>query len=139
MGQPFRQKPHRHKPFRTQPGPIEAPTQQAVPAAAAIPSSSMSKDQFMQMLINAPQAQAKQILGERLYALVQPEQGPLAGKITVMLLEGLDNSELVALIDDHNALGNKIREALAALEAHAQAGQRCFDRGQVHKEQLLGS
>uniref|UniRef100_A0A7S0NAG1 Polyadenylate-binding protein n=1 Tax=Cryptomonas curvata TaxID=233186 RepID=A0A7S0NAG1_9CRYP len=101
-----------------------APAQQAVPAAAAIPPSSMSKDQLMQMLVNAPQAQAKQILGERLYALIQPEQGPLAGKITGMLLEGLDNSELVALIDDHNALRNKIREALAALEAHAQAQQR---------------
>jgi polyadenylate-binding protein len=86
-----------------------APAQQAVPAVAAIPPSSMTKDQLMQMLVNAPQAQAKQILGERLYALIQPEQGPLAGKITGMLLEGLDNSELVALIDDHNALRNKIR------------------------------
>jgi polyadenylate-binding protein len=91
----------------------------------------------MQMLINAPQAQAKQILGERLYALIQPEQGPLAGKITGMLLEGLDYSEVVALIDDHNALRNKIREALAALEANAQAAQRCSDRGQVSKSSFL--
>ena len=82
----------------------------------------------MQMLVNAPAPQAKQILGERLYALIQPVEGQLAGKITGMLLEGLDNSELVALIDDHAALRNKIREALAALEAHAAAqaaaGQR---------------
>ena len=98
-----------------------APAMQQAPPVAAIPPSSMTKDQLMQMLVNAPQAQAKQILGERLYALIQPEQGALAGKITGMLLEGLDNSELVALIDDHNALRNKIREALAALEAHAQA------------------
>jgi len=103
------------------PAPVGAPAQAAAPAAAAIPPSSMTKDQLMQMLVNAPQAQAKQILGERLYALIQPEQGPLAGKITGMLLEGLDNSELVALIDDHGALRGKIREALAALEAHAQA------------------
>ena len=42
-----------------------------------------------------------------------------------MLLEGLDNSELVALIDDNAALQAKIQEALAALEAHAaqQGGQ----------------
>jgi len=105
------------------PAPAGAPVQQQAPPAAAIPPSSMTKDQLMQMLVNAPQAQAKQILGERLYALIQPEQGPLAGKITGMLLEGLDNSELVALIDDHGALRNKIREALAALEAHAQAQQ----------------
>jgi polyadenylate-binding protein len=99
----------------------------ATPAAAqpvpAIPPSSMNKEQLMQMLVNAPPAQAKQILGERLYALIQVEQGPLAGKITGMLLEGLDNSELVALIDDQAALQGKIQEALAALEAHAAAQQ----------------
>jgi polyadenylate-binding protein len=99
----------------------------AAPAAAQpvppIPPSSMNKEQLMQMLVNAPPAQAKQILGERLYALIQVEQGPLAGKITGMLLEGLDNSELVALIDDQAALQGKIQEALAALEAHAAAQQ----------------
>ncbi|KAJ1470245.1 Polyadenylate-binding protein/Hyperplastic disc protein [Baffinella frigidus] len=84
----------------------------------------MTKDQLMQMIVQAPPAQAKQILGERLYALIQQENQPLAGKITGMLLEGLDNSELVALIDDATALKDKIREALSALEAHAaqQAG-----------------
>jgi len=39
-----------------------------------------------------------------------------AGKITGVLLEGLDNSELVTLIDDQVALQSKIQEALAALE-----------------------
>jgi len=34
------------------------------------------------------------------------------------LLEGLDNSELVALIDDQAALQAKIQEAIAALDAH---------------------
>ena len=64
--------------------------------------------------------QAKQMLGERLYALIQVEQGSLAGKITGMLLQGLDNSELVALIDDQVALQSKIQEALEALEAYQQ-------------------
>ena len=104
------------------------PPQAAAQAPASvphIPPSSMNKEQLMQMLVNAPPAQAKQILGERLYALIQVEQGALAGKITGMLLEGLDNSELVALIDDNAALQAKIQEALAALEAHAaqQSGQ----------------
>ena len=93
-----------------------APPPQAVPS---VPPSAMNKEQLMQMLVNAPPAQAKQILGERLYALIQVDQGSLAGKITGMLLEGLDNSELVALIDDQAALQGKIQEALAALEAHA--------------------
>jgi polyadenylate-binding protein len=99
------------------PAPAPAPT-------PAVPPSSMTKDQLMQMLVNAPAPQAKQILGERLYALIQVEQGPLAGKITGMLLEGLDNSELVALIDDNAALRAKIQEALAALEAHAAQSQQ---------------
>mmetsp|Transcript_94893 Transcript_94893/g.138572 ORF Transcript_94893/g.138572 Transcript_94893/m.138572 type:complete len:630 (+) Transcript_94893:114-2003(+) len=104
--------------------PNQAPTAAppaAAPAVPPIPPSSMNKEQLMQMLVNAPPAQAKQILGERLYALIQVEQGSLAGKITGMLLEGLDNSELVALIDDQAALQAKIQEALAALEAHAQS------------------
>mmetsp|Transcript_60813 Transcript_60813/g.125277 ORF Transcript_60813/g.125277 Transcript_60813/m.125277 type:complete len:630 (+) Transcript_60813:170-2059(+) len=96
----------------------------AQPAPPAIPPSQMTKDQLMQYLVNAPPAQAKQILGERLYHLIQGEQGELAGKITGMLLEGLDNSELVALIDDQGALRGKIQEALNALEAHAQSAQQ---------------
>eukprot|EP00290_Baffinella_frigidus_P010120 CAMPEP_0180140024 /NCGR_PEP_ID=MMETSP0986-20121125/13937_1 /TAXON_ID=697907 /ORGANISM="non described non described, Strain CCMP2293" /LENGTH=653 /DNA_ID=CAMNT_0022082349 /DNA_START=134 /DNA_END=2095 /DNA_ORIENTATION=+ len=101
-----------------------APAQGAPAPTPATPPSSMTKDQLMQMIVQAPPAQAKQILGERLYALIQQENQPLAGKITGMLLEGLDNSELVALIDDATALKDKIREALSALEAHAaqQAG-----------------
>jgi len=57
-----------------------------------------------------------QTLGERLYALIQVEQGSLAGKITGMLLDGLDYSELVALIDDQVVLQSKIQEALAVLK-----------------------
>jgi len=64
--------------------------------------------------------EAKQILGERLYPLIEVEQGSLAGKITGMLLHGLDNSELVALIDDQATLQFKIQEALAVLEAYHQ-------------------
>jgi hypothetical protein len=62
--------------------------------------------------------EAKQSLGGRFYALIEVEQGSLAGKITGMLLHGLDNSELVVLIDDQATL--KIQEALAVLEAYHQ-------------------
>jgi len=99
------------------------PAQAQQPAVPAIPPSQMTKDQLMNYIVNAPPAQAKQILGERLYHLIQGDQGELAGKITGMLLEGLDNSELVALIDDQAALRGKIQEALTALEAHAQHAQ----------------
>ncbi len=70
------------------------------------------------MLVKAQPSQARQILGERLYALIQVEQGPLAGVITDILLEGLDNTELVGLIYEPTSLQSKIHEALAALEAY---------------------
>jgi hypothetical protein len=56
----------------------------------------------------------RQILGERLHALIQVEQGWLAGKITGILLESLDNSELVALIDDRDALESWIQALVGA-------------------------
>jgi polyadenylate-binding protein len=95
-----------------------APTAVPAPQAINVPPANMTKEQLCEMLVKAQPAQAKQILGERLYALIQVEQGPLAGKITGMLLEGLDNTELVGLIDEPTSLQSKIHEALAALEAH---------------------
>jgi hypothetical protein len=109
---------------RNMPQQMQSQPQGAVPppapAVAKLPPSSMNKEQLMAVLVNAAAPQAKQILGERLYALIHPEQGLLAGKITRMLLAGLTNTELVALIDDHTALLAKIQEALAVLEAHQQ-------------------
>ena len=64
------------------------------------PSSLMNKEQLVQMLVNPTQAQ--QIFGDRLHALIQGQQGALAGKITGMLLDSLNSSELV--IDDEAAL-----------------------------------
>ena len=72
----------------------------------------------MAMLVNAPPAQAKQRFGEHLYAMIQRDHGPLAGKITGMLLEGLGNTELVILITDENELRSKVAEALNTIEAY---------------------
>jgi len=98
------------------------------PAAAASRASSMNeeqlkqmKEQLQQMLRDAPPEQHKQMIGEKLYTLIQVEQGSLAGKITGMLLRGLDNSELVALIDDQATLQNWIQQALADLKEQQQA------------------
>jgi hypothetical protein len=63
------------------------------------------------------------MLGNRLYALIYVEHGSLAGKITGMLLQGLEHSELVALIDDQVALQSKMQEVLEALEAHQAAAK----------------
>lgn len=73
------------------------------------------------ILAGMPEAQQKQILGERLYPLIQQKQpqGNLAGKITGMLLE-MDNSELMHLIEDNDSLSQKIEEALMVLQEHSQ-------------------
>jgi len=69
------------------------------------------------MLANADPEQQKQILGERLFPLVQSLQPELAGKITGMLLE-MDNSEVLLLLDNQEALENKVDEAIEVLKQH---------------------
>jgi len=91
--------------------------------APTIVPGALSKEQLASMLVSASQEQQKQLLGERLYALIAPSQPTLTGKITGMLLEGLDNGELLHLIDSPEALQAKIQEAIAALHAHMQESQ----------------
>ncbi len=69
-------------------------------------------------LAQATPEQQKQMLGERLYMHIVPTQSNLAGKITGMLLEGLDNAELLFLIASPLALHVKINLALDALVKH---------------------
>ncbi|KAG2233701.1 hypothetical protein BDF21DRAFT_457845 [Thamnidium elegans] len=68
-------------------------------------------------LAAAPAEAQKQMLGERLYPLINAQQPEYAGKITGMLLE-MDNGELLNLIEDNKALENKINEAMEVLKAH---------------------
>jgi len=63
-----------------------------------------------------PQEQ-KQMLGERLFPLIQLRHPELAGKITGMLLE-IDNSELLHMLAEDDALKLKVEEAVAVLQAH---------------------
>lgn len=69
------------------------------------------------MLANADPEQQKQILGERLFPLVQALQPELAGKITGMLLE-MDNPEVLLLLDNQEALEAKVEEAIEVLKQH---------------------
>eukprot|EP00041_Stephanoeca_diplocostata_P019271 m.413014 g.413014 ORF g.413014 m.413014 type:complete len:643 (+) comp21261_c0_seq1:233-2161(+) len=70
-------------------------------------------------LASATNEQQKQMLGERLFPLITQTHHDLAGKITGMLLE-MDNSELLHLLEDKNALKLKVEEAVKVLEEHAR-------------------
>ncbi|XP_042635939.1 polyadenylate-binding protein 4 isoform X2 [Catharus ustulatus] len=58
------------------------------------------------MLAAAPPQEQKQMLGERLFPLIQAMHPSLAGKITGMLLE-IDNSELLHMLESPESLRSK--------------------------------
>lgn len=60
------------------------------------------------MLIAAPPAAQKWMLGVKLFPLVAVMRADLAGKITATLLE-IDNAELLHMLDSQDALKVKVR------------------------------
>jgi len=75
-------------------------------------------DAFLRELMTANPTQRKNMIGERLYTLIHKTQPSLAGKITGMLLEGMDESELINLLTTPEELGSRIREAIDVLNQH---------------------
>jgi hypothetical protein len=59
------------------------------------------------MLAAIPLQEQKQMLGERLYPLIQRMAPDLASKVTGMLLQ-IDNAELLHMLDDQNSLEGKV-------------------------------
>jgi polyadenylate-binding protein len=75
-----------------------------------------------------PPDQQKLLLGERLYPLIVPSQGNLAGKITGMFLDsGWSIEELLSMLHDESKLQHKIENALDVL-ARAQGSTTNGDR-----------
>lgn len=100
-----------------------APAAQAAPQAAAKPAAqagpagakpAADHASFVKALAAQPEKMQKQMIGERLFPLVQARDRVNAGKITGMLLE-MDNGELIGLLESKKALEDKIKEALAVL------------------------
>ncbi|XP_028251041.1 polyadenylate-binding protein 4 [Parambassis ranga] len=89
------------------------PMQQAQPAVHVQGQEPLTAS----MLAAAPPQEQKQMLGERLFPLIQAMHANLAGKITGMLLE-IDNSELLHMLESHESLRSKVEEAVAVLQAH---------------------
>lgn len=69
------------------------------------------------LLATATPSEQKQMIGERLFPLVQEHQPTMAGKITGMLLE-IDNTELLHMLENREILKAKVEEAVAVLQAH---------------------
>ena len=69
------------------------------------------------VLAQASPSDQKQMLGERLFPLIQQTHPDLAGKITGMLLE-IDNVELLHMLEFREALAAKVDEAVSVLQAH---------------------
>nr|CAI5865226.1 unnamed protein product [Callosobruchus analis] len=90
--------------------PTAQPVQQAVHIQGQEPLTAT-------MLAAAPPQEQKQMLGERLFPLIQRMYTDLAGKITGMLLE-IDNTELLHMLEHNESLKNKVEEAVAVLQAH---------------------
>ncbi|CAN0031035.1 unnamed protein product [Rangifer tarandus platyrhynchus] len=94
----------------------------AAAAAAATPAQPAVDVQGQEpltasMLASAPPQEQKQMLGERLFPLIQAMHPTLAGKITGMLLE-IDNSELLHMLESPESLRSKVDESVAVLQAH---------------------
>lgn len=98
--------------------------QGSAPAPAsgmAQPAGMTQQPLTIQALAAAPEEQQKQMIGERLFPLIQAQEPHLAGKITGMLLE-MDNGELLHLLESNEARTEKIQEALQVLHQHSQEG-----------------
>ncbi|XP_054266677.1 polyadenylate-binding protein 4-like [Macrosteles quadrilineatus] len=117
----YKYTPNMRNPPQAMPVAQQAQVQQAVhiqgqePLTATMLAAALPQDQ-------------KQMLGERLFPLIQRMYPDLAGKITGMLLE-IDNSELLHMLEHNESLKAKVEEAVAVLQAH-QAKQAA----QVKKE-----
>lgn len=98
------------------------PVQQAVHVKGQEPLTST-------MLAAAQPAEQKQMLGERLFPLIEGMYPSMAGKITGMLLE-IDNSELLHMLEHNESLKAKVEEAVAVLQAH-QAKQNAVTTGKI--------
>ena len=66
------------------------------------------------MLAAAPPQEQKQMLGERLFPLIQSMYPDLAGKITGMLLE-IDNSELLHMLESRESLKAKVSRTICLI------------------------
>jgi len=74
-------------------------------------------------LANASPEQRKEMIGERLFPLIESIEPQQVPKITGMLLESMEVPELLHLLQSPEALREKVDEALDVLKVHNQQAQ----------------
>jgi polyadenylate-binding protein len=100
-----------------QPGPMGAPQ---VAQVVGSPAEQIPPSAFAQMLATLTPEDQKRLCGEKIYPLIAQVQPVLAGKITGMILESSYVEQLVHLIEDKDALNEKVSEALKVLKDHTE-------------------
>ncbi|XP_068122706.1 embryonic polyadenylate-binding protein-like [Hyperolius riggenbachi] len=104
--------------WTAQPAEVNPPLQQVAEPATQIQGQ---EAQTSGLLPVQPPQDEKQVLGERMFPLVQSMNAALAAKITGMLLE-MENSEIMHMLDSPEYLHSKVEEAVAVLQAHHAEG-----------------
>lgn len=105
----------RNQPAQGHPGAVPMQPQEQVQQTIQIPGQDPLNPS---VLAAAPLQEQKQMLGERLFPMIQAMHPDQAGKITGMLLE-IDNTELLHMLESREALAAKTQEAVSVLRAHS--------------------
>ena len=99
--------------------------QQQQPRGGYYPNRNQtSKRDLAAIISSVPQDQQKRILGEELYPKIvatgKAQEPEAAGKITGMML-GLENQEILDLLDDDELFNNHFEDALTAFEEYKKS------------------
>lgn len=99
--------------------------QQQQPRGGYYPNRNQTNKRDLAAIIaNVPQDQQKRILGEELYPKIvatgKAQEPEAAGKITGMML-GLENQEILDLLDDDELFNNHFEDALTAFEEYKKS------------------
>jgi len=111
-----------------QPGPQNMPVPVGpVPVAVNPLDQQIPPSAFAQMLVPLSVEDQKRLCGEKIYPMIAKNQPALAGKITGMILESSYVDHLVHLIEDPEALHEKVSEALNVLKDHSEKATQPVD------------
>lgn len=99
---------------------VVAPNHQVQPSNQLPLDGPVTQSPFALMLAPLSPEDQKRLCGEKIYPVVVKQHPNLAGKITGMILESAFVDELVRLIEDQEALNEKINEAHKVLKEHAE-------------------